>query len=149
MPMSVFLVVLHVVSGVFIIGPMAVLPMLGLRALRSRKPSEVTALAKSVKFFSLLSLVVVFLGFAALGMSAPKDNFSITSTWVWVSLVAYAIGLALNLVIVVPALRSAATSLDTGTVGGVRVAGYSRISAGSGTVALLLVIIVVLMVWKP
>ena len=47
--------------------------------------------------------------------------------------VAYVIGLALNLVMVVPVLRRAATSLDSGTVGDGRVVGYSRISAGSGT----------------
>ena len=36
---SVFLTVLHVVSGVFIVGPMAILPMIGLRAVRSRQPA--------------------------------------------------------------------------------------------------------------
>lgn len=147
--MSVLLAVLHVVSGVFIVGPMAILPMIGLRALRSRQPAQVAALAKSVTVFTLLSLVVVFFGFGALGMSGPGSDYSFASTWIWLSLVLYVIAVALDLFVVVPALRSAAQSLEAGTADGGRAAGYSRISAGSGTVALLLIVIVVLMVWKP
>ena len=164
--MSVFLAVLHVVSGVFIVGPMAILPMIGLRALRSRQPAQVAALAKSVTVFTLLSLVVVFFGFGPLGMSGPGSDYSFASTWIWLSssslslslplsslsslsLVLYVIAVALDLFVVVPALRSAAQSLEAGTADGGRAAGYSRISAGSGTVALLLIVIVVLMVWKP
>jgi uncharacterized membrane protein len=147
--MSVLLVVLHVVAGVFIVGPMAILPMIGMRALRTREAGQVANLAKSTNLLTLLSLVVVFLGFGALGVSDPKDNFTFASTWVWLSLVAYAIALVLNLVVVVPALRSSAESLADGTAGDGRLAGYSRISAGSGIVSLLLVLIVVLMVWKP
>ncbi len=56
--------------------------------------------------------------------------------------------MAFDLVVVVPALQSAAQLLEAGTADGGRPAGYSRISAGSGTVALLLVAIAVLMVWK-
>ena len=142
--MSVILAVLHVVSGIFIVGPMAVIPMIGLRALRSRQPTQVAALAKLVTMFTLLSLVVVFFGFGALGRS-----YSLASTWIWLSLVFYVVAVALDLFVVVPALQSAAQSLETGTADGGRVAGYSRISAGSGIAALLLVAIAVLMVWKP
>ena len=59
--------------------------------------------------------------------------------------------MAFDLVVVVPALQSAAQLLEAGTADGGRPAGYSRISAGSGSVALLLLLvaIAVLMVWKP
>ena len=141
--------VLHVVAGVFIVGPMAILPMTGMRAIRAGQAGQVATLAKSVYLFTLLSLVVVFFGFGALGVSDPKEHFSFGSTWVWLSLVAYAVALVLNLFLVVPALRSAAEALTKDSTTGAKVAGYSRIAMGSGIVSLLLVIVVVLMVWKP
>ncbi len=141
--------VLHVVAGVFIVGPMAILPMTGMRAIRAGEAGQVTTLAKSVYVFTLLSLLVVVLGFGALGVSDPKEHFSFGSTWVWLSLVAYAIALALNLFLVVPAFHSAAEALTADSTAGAKVAGYSRIAMGSGIVSLLLVLVVVLMVWKP
>lgn len=153
--------VLHVVAAVFIVGPMAILPMTGLRAIRAGNANQITTLAKSVFVFTLVSLVVVFFGFAALGMSNPKDHFSITSPWIWISIVAYVIALALNLFFVVPAMRKAGEAAgaagaagSAGTPGAVAPAdvkpeGYSRIAAGSGVVSLLLLLVVVLMVWKP
>jgi uncharacterized membrane protein len=145
--MDTVFVVLHVVSGVFLVGPMAILPMVGLRALRAREAGAVATTAKSVRLFTWLSLVVVVLGFGALGMSDPKDHFSFSSTWVWLSLAAYVVAMLVNLLVVLPALRSASTELASGGTG--KPAGYSRIAAGSGITALLLVLIVVLMVWKP
>jgi len=139
--------ILHVVTGVFIVGPMAILPMTGLRSVRAREAGQVNNLTKSISVFTLLSLVVVLFGFALLGMS----GYSFSTTWVLLSVILYAIALALNLFLVVPALRQAAENIietaGTGATG--KVAGYSRIAAGSGVVSLLLVAVVVLMVWRP
>ena len=149
--------VLHVVAGVFIVGPMAILPMTGMRAIRAGQAGQVTSLAKSVNVFNLLSLVVVMLGFGALEIGGPKYDFSLASTWVWLSTVFYVVALALNVFLVVPALRTAAEALTADATGdaasahatGTKVPGYSRVAMMSGIVALLLVLIVVLMVWKP
>ena len=148
---------LHVVTGVFIIGPMAILPMTGMRAIRAGQAGQVTSLAKSVNVFNLLSLVVVILGFGALEISGPKHDFSLVSTWVWLSIVFYVVAFALSVFLVVPALRTAAEALTADAMGdaasahatGMKVPGYSRVAMMSGIVALLLVLIVVLMVWKP
>jgi uncharacterized membrane protein len=160
--MDTLFTVLHVVAAVFIVGPMAILPMTGLRAIRSGNAAQITTLAKSVNIFTLVSLVVVFFGFAALGMSDPKYHLSIATPWIWISIVAYAIALALNLFLVVPAMRKAAAAATVaataggagasaaGSAGGdVKPEGYAQIAAGSGIVSLLLLLVVVLMVWKP
>jgi uncharacterized membrane protein len=150
--MDTLFTVLHVVAAVFIVGPMAILPMTGLRAIRSGNAGQITTLAKSVNIFTLVSLVVVFFGFAALGMSDPKYHLSIATPWIWISIVAYVIALALNLFLVVPAMRKAgeAASAAAGSAATeAKPAGYSRIAAGSGIVSLLLLLVVVLMVWKP
>jgi uncharacterized membrane protein len=150
--MDTLFTVLHVVAAVFIVGPMAILPMTGLRAIRAGNAAQITTLAKSVNIFTLVSLVVVLFGFAALGMSDPKDHFSFASPWIWMSIVAYVIALALNLFVVIPAMRKVGEAASASAVaagGPAKPEGYSRIAAGSGIVSLLLLLVVVLMVWKP
>jgi uncharacterized membrane protein len=146
--MHILINVLHVVAAVFIIGPMAILPMTAMRSIRAGQAGHVATLAKSVNLFTLLSIVVAFFGFGALGLKSADDAWSFSSTWVWLSLVLYVVALAINLFLVVPALTAASESLATDATSA-KAAGYPRIAAGSGVASLLLVLVVVLMVWKP
>ncbi|HET7326503.1 MAG TPA: DUF2269 family protein [Nocardioidaceae bacterium] len=141
---------LHVLTAVFIIGPMAILPMTAIQALRAGHGTHATALARSTATTSWASLLVVVLGFAVLGMSDPKYDLSVTTPWVLISLVLYALALALSLLAVVPTLRQAGEHLNAPT-GSPAPAGnhYRRVAASSGIVSVLLVAVVVLMVWKP
>lgn len=148
--------VLHVVTAVFIVGPMAILPMTAMRAVRAGNRAQVEGLAKATSTFSLLSLLVFLLGFAALGMSDPKDNFSMASPWILWSIVFFIVALGINLFVTVPAMRRAASALEVATAGGEsatvtssRPQGYGAIAGGSGVASLLLVAVVVFMVWKP
>jgi len=152
--MSTVLNVLHVVGAVFIVGPMAILPMSAMRSLRAGSASEVRDLAKSTHLFSLLSIVVAVLGFGALGMSDPSDHFSFTTLWVIISVILYVVALLLSLFLVVPSMRRASAQLEVSSSSGDTTAkasdnGYGAVAASSGVVSLLLVVIVVLMVWKP
>jgi uncharacterized membrane protein len=157
---SVIFDILHVAAAVFIVGPMAILPMTALRAVRAGSPGQVRTLARSTNIFSLLSLIVVFFGFGAMGLSDPKYHTSIASTWIWLSIVFYVVALALTLFVVVPAMRRAADNLegenaveveDPAAVGEApaKAAGYGIISGTSGVASLFLLAVVVLMVWKP
>ncbi|MHC5796391.1 DUF2269 family protein [Lacisediminihabitans sp. FW035] len=147
--MDTLFAVLHVVTAVFIVGPMAILPMTAMRAARARNGAQVLSLAKATSTFSLLSLVVFALGFALLGVSDPKDHFSFASGWIIWSIVLYVAALAVNLFVTVPAMRKASTAVSAGATGTAKPAGYGAIAGGSGVASLLLVAIVVLMVWKP
>ena len=152
--MDMLLAVLHVVTAVFIVGPMAIFPMTAMRAARARNGAQVLGLAKATSTFSLLSLVVLLLGFAVLGVSDPKEQWSLTSGWILWSIVLYAIALAVNLFVTVPAMRRVAASVtaSTGvddTIVSSSPAGYGAIAGGSGIASLMLVAVVVLMVWKP
>ncbi|MCY7288804.1 MAG: DUF2269 domain-containing protein [Cryobacterium sp.] len=142
---------LHIVSGVFIVGPMAILPMSAMRSMRAGEAGQVASLAKSTNLFTLLSVLVVLFGFGSLGF---RDNASFASTWIWLSIVLYAAALAISLFLVVPAMRAASEILAEQSAAGTRaagtkVAGYSRVAMGSGIASLLLVAVVVLMVIKP
>jgi uncharacterized membrane protein len=141
--METVLNVLHVLAAVFLVGPMAVLPMSAMRAIRVDDRAQVATLAQSTKVFSLASIIVVIFGFGVMGMSDPKYDLSITTPWILISLIAYLIALGLNLGIVVPALRAAAQE-STGGSGR-----YGRIAMSSGVVSLLLILVVVLMASKP
>lgn len=144
--MDTVLNVLHVVTAVFIIGPMAILPMTGLRAVRAGQGTQVATLAKLTFVFSLLSLLVVFFGFGVMGMADDKFNLSMSTPWILYSIILYVVALLVSLAMVVPAMRRAATKLQASATLGKE---YSLIAMGSGLSSLLLLAVVVLMVWKP
>jgi len=143
--MDTLLNILHVAGAVFIVGPMAILPMTGMRAVRAGQAGQVTTLAKSTFIFSLLSLLVIIFGFGVMGMSDPKYHTSFASTWIWLSIVLYVIALGLTLFLVVPTMRKASADITAGTAA----KSYAPIAAGSGIASLGLLAVGVLMVWKP
>jgi len=145
--METVLAILHVVGAVFIVGPLAILPMTGLRAVRAGHAGQVSTLAKSTAIMTYLSVLVIVFGFGLMGVADPKYDLSIATSWIWISLVAWAIAVVLTLVLVVPSLKRAAAGLADG--GQADRSSYPRIAMGSGISSLLLLLIVVLMVWKP
>lgn len=146
--METVLTVLHVVAAVFLVGPMAVLPMTAMRAVRAGNAPVVQLLATSTRVFSLASILVAVLGFGVLGVLGKKEDMSVGTGWVLISIVLYVLALALSLLVVVPALKQAGSELAGGRPEGGS-ALYGRIAAGSGIVSLLLIAVTVLMVWRP
>ena len=112
--MHTLLDVLHVVAAVFIIGPLAILPMSAMRAVRAGQGPAVATLARSTRIFGLASLLVVVFGFGVMATEDPKYQVEITTSWIWISIVAYLIALGITLFAVVPAMRSAASTLAAG-----------------------------------
>ncbi len=147
--MEALFTTLHVVAAVFIVGPMAILPMTAMRAIRAGQGQQVEVLARSTFVLSLLSLLVVVFGFGILPFS--RYGTTVTTSWVLISLILYVLALGLSLFGVVPAMRSAAQALISAPTGvAVQTKGaYSRVAMLSGIASLLLVVIVVLMTWKP
>ena len=133
--------ILHVATAVFIIGPIAIIPMTGLRALRTGAAARATASAKSVLLLTYLSVLVVVTGFGVMGMADPKYDLSITTPWVLGSLILYVIAVALTLGIVIPTYLHPERREPKQR--------YIRAAASSGIATISLVAIVVLMVWKP
>jgi len=137
--------VLHVATAVFIVGPMAILPMTGLRSLRSGNAAQVRTLARSTGIFTWLSLLTFVFGFGVMGMADPKFNLSFTTPWILWSIILYAIAFLLTIFVVVPRMTAAAE----GAAEGAKPANYGIIAATSGLSALFLLAVVVLMIWKP
>lgn len=146
--METVLNVLHVLTAVFIVGPMALLPMTAMRAIRGGDGAQVTSLAQSTNVLSLASLIVVFFGFGL--MSLDKEvKLSITTPWILSSLILYVVALALSVAVVVPAMRTAGEHLTADAPAAEGGNDYKRIAMTSGVVSLLLMVVVVLMVARP
>ncbi|WP_167131231.1 DUF2269 family protein [Paramicrobacterium chengjingii] len=143
--METLFAVLHVVAAVFIVGPMAIIPMTAMRAVRAGNGSQVAVLAKSTMIFSWLSLLVVIFGFGVMGMS--EYDISLTTPWILWSLILWVVATVINLALVVPTMNKAAKALADGPTDDR--AGYPAIAAGSGLATIMLIAVVVLMVWKP
>jgi len=142
--MDTLITILHVGTAVFIVGPMAIIPMTGLRALRSGNTAQVRTLARSTMIFSWLSLLTFVFGFGAMSMADPKYGLSFTTPWILWSAILYIIALLLNVLVVVPQMNRAAVASE-----GEKPAGYGAIAGSNGIASLLLVVVVVLMIWKP
>ena len=145
--MNTVLSILHVATAVFIVGPMAILPMTGLRALRSGNGAQVRTLAKSTSIFTWLSLLVFVFGFGVLGMADKKWGLSFMTPWILWSVILYIVAFALTM-FVVAQMKKAAAEVD-GAAAGTKPSGYGIIAALSGVSSLLLLVVVVLMVWRP
>lgn len=154
--------VLHVVTAVFLVGPMAILPMSALRLVRAGNGMAVERVAKSTLVFSLSSLLVFVFGFGLIEAAPDAWDLSLATPWVLISIILYFVALALSLFAVVPALRSVAEHLsvlgqgaaetpsdDVGGEAAVARNDYRRIAITSGVVSLLLLAVVVLMVVRP
>jgi uncharacterized membrane protein len=138
--------VLHVVGAIFIVGPMAVIPMSAMRAMRAGEAGAVKSFATSTYVFSLASLLVALFGFGLVSM-VGGGALSVTTPWILASIILYVAALALSLFLVVPALRAAAAGL--GTEGYSVDSAYRRVAIGSGITAVLLLAVAILMIWKP
>ena len=151
--MDTLISILHVAGAVFIVGPMAILPMTAMRAVRAGNGSQVAVLAKSTTIFTWLSLLVFVFGFGAMSMAPEEFGLSMTTPWILWSIILYVIAFVVTMFVVVPSMKKAAAALGAGAGAGdsgeAPKASYPAIAAGSGVSSLLLVAVVVLMVWKP
>ncbi|KAA9111296.1 DUF2269 family protein [Microbacterium rhizomatis] len=148
--MDTLISILHIGTAVFIVGPMAILPMTGLRALRAGNAGQVRTLAKSTMILTWLSLLTFVFGFGAMSLADPKYGLTFTTPWILWSSILYVIAFVATMFVVVPQLTKAAAELDAGSVAdGAKPSGYGAIAAASGVSSLLLVAVVVLMIWKP
>jgi uncharacterized membrane protein len=168
--MQSFLQLLHVLSVVLVVGPLALVPFGGLRGIRRRDADEVRVAATRTAWFGVGSLAVALLGAAA---TADSSRYSFRTPWVIISITLYVIALILVFVWALPALRKAAGMVDVGvldqpagtpadepdpvvTTSGVSLAGKAqldaitgRVGAAAGVNLLLLAVITTLMVLRP
>lgn len=147
--MFTVLLTIHVVLAVFLIGPVAVIPMTALRSIRQRDAAAVQSGARQTAVFGYGSILVFLFGFGVMGV-AGEDRFSFSDLWLLLSVIAYIVAIVLVLALVVPDLRRASRALGADPVDEARLGALrGRISALAGLASLLFLFIVVLMVARP
>ena len=120
---------LHILSAVVAFGPVFAYP-----ALHRSGQTEVTARLHMRLTFPALGVLWV-LGMGLAGMS--EDPYKMSQTWLALSLVNWAVLMAISWFLISPAIH------DTGE------SARSKLSAGVGITHLGLVVGLALMVWKP
>jgi uncharacterized membrane protein len=114
-----FLETLHVIAAVFLIGPLVLVPMSGLRAIRLGHLGMVRTAARQTTLYGLLSLLVFALGAAVVPTS---DRYDYGTPWVTISMTLFIVALVLVLGVTAPALTKAASLLESRTSGEPRTA---------------------------
>jgi hypothetical protein len=140
------LLVLHLLTVAFVVGPLAVAPPLSARAARAGRLDALRDHTRTTRVYALASVVTVVLGSAMVGLGAIGEQWSMGQLWISASWALWLAAVGLLLVVVVPAQQAAAEAIEGGGQGG---AFAGRISAGGGVAALALAAVIVLMVVKP
>lgn len=110
--MHTFLVTLHVVAAVFLIGPMAIAPMSGLRGIRQQDAGVTRAAARQTMLYALLSLLVFGLGVAVV---PTGHDYTFGTAWITISMTLYLIVLLVTTLVVAPSLGQAVKLLTSGS----------------------------------
>lgn len=138
--------VLHLLTVAFVVGPLAVAPPLSARAARDGRLDALRDHTRTTRLYAIASVVTVLLGSAMIGLGEVGDSWSFGQVWVSASYALWFVAVALLLAVVAPAQAAAAAAIEGGGSG----ASYAgRISAAGGLAALALAAVIVLMVVKP
>ena len=121
--------VLHILAAVVAFGPLFVYPTL-------RKAGDTARLARLHMTMTLPALTLTWvLGMGLVGMS--DDLWEMSDTWIVVSLLCWVVAMAVSWFLIRPAITDRSE------------AGDKKFSAGIGITHLVLVVVLVLMVFKP
>jgi uncharacterized membrane protein len=165
-----FLVTLHVLAAVLVMGPFVLAAFVGNRAIRRHNVAEIREAATFMARFGIGTLLVAVLGIGALSLS---DRYTFRTPWVIISLTLYVVGMGVATGYTVPAMRRAAHQIEQGAASvpagegdevtapgtaatATDVAAKERLDnvagrvVGSGALVLLIVVLItILMVTRP
>ncbi len=141
--------VLHLLTVAFLVGPAAVAAVLSPRHVRAGRAEALHDAARTTRVYTMASLLAVLLGAALVGISGGSSGapqWSNGQTWVLASYGLWLAAVTVVLVEVAPTQHRAALALRAGEDAG-PMAG--RIALGGGLAMACWTAIVVLMVVKP
>lgn len=141
------LLALHLLFAVFAVGPLVHAATTAGRGVRTGNAAATASSARVLRIYAYVSVVVILVGFALMQQKRRGAKLGdIGDTWVWLSIVLWALAIGLVLAVLVPTLDKAGKLIaDEGSV----VALTARVAAAGGVVGLLFAAIVVLMVYRP
>lgn len=138
--------VLHLLTTVFLVGPAAVAAVHAPRQVRAGRVDALRAASRTTRLSAQASVLTVLLGSAMLGLGDVGGQWEFTQAWVLASYALWLLAVGVTLTVVVQAEEAAVEALDAGRDAG-HLAG--RIALGGRIAMLAWTAIVVLMVLKP
>ncbi len=145
------LLALHVLTAVFAIGPLVHAATTASRGIRSGDAAATATSARLLRIYAYASVVVIVLGFGLMSSTSDythRRTAEFSETWIWLSVLLWAVAIALVLAVLVPSLTRAGTLIEAGDAAAVGPL-TARIAASGGVVALIFAAIVFLMVYRP
>jgi hypothetical protein len=143
------LLFLHLLAAIFAVGPLVGAATTASRALRRPDADAARSAARTIRLYSLVSIVVVIIGMGLMSQKETGDSAEVAKigdTWIWLSLLLWACAMALALGLLAPSLARAAAEIG----GGGTAAGLvARVAASGGVIGLIYAAIVLLMVYQP
>jgi hypothetical protein len=137
----------HLVFVVFAIGPLVHAATTAARGVRRGDGAATAASARMLRIYATVSLLVIVAG---MGLLSQKENGQklgeFSQTWVWLSLVLWALAMALVFAVIVPTLNTVTKRIEA-QESVVTLTG--RVAAAGGIVGLIFFVVVVVMVYRP
>lgn len=138
--------VLHLLTVAFAVGPAAVIAMSSARHIRAGRAETLREAARTTRVLTMATFATVLLGSALVGLGDIGGQWQFSQPWIGASYVLWFLAVGVTTAVVVPAQLSAADTLDAGQdASGLA----TRITASSSLVTVLWTAIIVLMVVKP
>jgi uncharacterized membrane protein len=142
-----FLLAVHLVLAVFVIGPLVWAATTAGRGVRTGDGAATANSARVLRIYGYVSALVVIAGMALMSQKQHGERIAdFGDTWIWLSVLLWAIATAIVLLVLVPALNRASDLIQAQDS---VVTLTARVAAAGGIVGLLFVTIVVLMAYKP
>jgi hypothetical protein len=137
----------HLVFVVFAIGPLVHAATTAARGVRRGDGAATAASARVLRIYATVSLLVIVAG---MGLLSQKENGQklgeFSQTWVWLSLVLWALAMALVFAVIVPTLNTVTKRIEA-QESVVTLTG--RVAAAGGIVGVIFFVVVVVMVYRP
>ena len=148
------LLALHVLTAVFAIGPLVHAATTAGRGIRSSDAVATAASARLLRIYAYASVVVIVLGFGLMSSTSDYTHHrtaQFSETWIWLSVLLWAVAVGLVLGLLVPGLTRAGALIEAGdgTANPALARLTAPIAAAGGTVGLIFAAIVFLMVYRP
>lgn len=145
--MLTLLLAVHLVLAVFAVGPLVHAATTAGRGIRQGDGTATASSARVLRVYSYVSVLVVLAGGALMSQKRHGARIGeIGDTWIWLSILLWVVAVGLVLGAIVPTLDRATKGIQE-QASVVTLTG--RVAALGGVVALLMLAIVVLMVYRP
>lgn len=137
----------HLVFVVFTIGPLVHAATTAGRGVRRGDGVATASAARTLRIYAYVSVLVIVAGMALMSQKEHGQKLAeFSNTWIWLSLVLWAVAMGVVLGVTVPTLNKASKLIEAQDS---VVTLTGRVAASGGVVALIFLVIVVLMAYKP